>query len=39
MNPADAAFALREFIKPETVIPMHCLTNPGLPGTPAGFIK
>lgn len=39
MNPADAAMATREFIKPKVVIPMHYLTNPGLPGTPAEFIK
>jgi L-ascorbate metabolism protein UlaG (beta-lactamase superfamily) len=39
MNPADAAFATREFIKPKAVIPMHYLTNPGLPGTPAEFVK
>jgi L-ascorbate metabolism protein UlaG (beta-lactamase superfamily) len=39
MNPADAAFAVREFIKPKAVIPMHYLTNPALPGTPAEFIK
>lgn len=39
MNPADAAFAVREFIKPKAVIPMHYLTNPGLPGTPAEFTK
>jgi L-ascorbate metabolism protein UlaG (beta-lactamase superfamily) len=39
MNPADAAMATREFIKPKTVIPMHYLTNPGLPGTPAEYIK
>ena len=39
MNPADAAMATREFIKPKTVIPMHYLTNPGLPGTPADYIK
>ena len=39
MNPADAAMVTREFIKPKTVIPMHYLTNPGLPGTPAEFIK
>lgn len=29
----------REFIKPKAVIPMHYLTNPGLPGTPAEYIK
>ena len=39
MNPVDAAFVTREFIKPKAVIPMHYLTNPGLPGTPAEFIK
>lgn len=39
MNPADAAFAVREFIKPKAVIPMHYLTNPALPGTPAEFTK
>ncbi len=39
MNPQDAAMVTREFIKPKTVIPMHYLTNPGLPGTPAEFIK
>ncbi len=39
MNPADAAMVTREFIKPKMVIPMHYLTNPGLPGTPAEFIK
>jgi L-ascorbate metabolism protein UlaG (beta-lactamase superfamily) len=39
MNPAAAAMAVREFIRPKTVIPMHYLTNPSLPGTPAEFIK
>jgi L-ascorbate metabolism protein UlaG (beta-lactamase superfamily) len=39
MNPVDAAFALREFIKPKAVIPMHYGTNPLLPGTPAELIK
>jgi L-ascorbate metabolism protein UlaG (beta-lactamase superfamily) len=37
MNPADAAMAIREFIKPKAVIPMHYGTNPLLPGTPAEF--
>jgi L-ascorbate metabolism protein UlaG (beta-lactamase superfamily) len=39
MNPSDAAFVVREFIKPKVAIPMHYLTNPALPGTPAEFIK
>lgn len=37
MNPADAAMAARDLIKAKVVIPMHYLTNPGLPGTPAQF--
>lgn len=37
MNPADAAMAARDLIKAKTVIPMHYLTNPALPGTPAQF--
>lgn len=39
MNPDDAAMVVREFIKPKAVIPMHYLTNPGLPGTPAEFVR
>ena len=39
MNPSDAAFAVRELIKPRMVVPMHYLTNPALPGTPAEFTK
>ena len=39
MNPGDAAFATREFIKLKAVIPMYYLTNSGLPGTPAEYIK
>lgn len=38
MNPVHAAMVTREFIKPKAVIPMHYLTNPGLPGTPAEYI-
>jgi L-ascorbate metabolism protein UlaG (beta-lactamase superfamily) len=39
MNPQDAAMVTKDFIKPKAVIPMHYLTNPGLPGTPADYIK
>ena len=39
MNPQMAAFVTKDFIKPKAVIPMHYLTNPGLPGTPADYIK
>jgi L-ascorbate metabolism protein UlaG (beta-lactamase superfamily) len=37
MNPSDAAMAARDLIRAKAVIPMHYLTNPGLPGTPAQF--
>jgi L-ascorbate metabolism protein UlaG (beta-lactamase superfamily) len=37
MNPADAAFATKEWIKPKMVLPMHYGTNPFLKGTPAEF--
>jgi L-ascorbate metabolism protein UlaG (beta-lactamase superfamily) len=39
MNPADAAYAARELIRPKAVVPMHYGTNPGLPGTPDEFRK
>lgn len=39
MNPADAAWAVKELIKPKAVVPMHYLTNPALPGTPAEFMQ
>ena len=39
MNPQHAAMVTKDFIRPKAVIPMHYLTNPGLPGTPADFIK
>ncbi len=39
MNPQMAAMVTKEFIKPKAVIPMHYLTNPGLPGTPADYVK
>ena len=39
LNPVDAAFATREFIKPRFVIPMHYGTTPQLAGTPEEFIK
>ena len=34
MDPADAAYALRELIKPKFAIPMHYGANPLLKGTP-----
>ena len=39
MKPQHAAMVTKDFIKPKAVIPMHYLTNPGLPGTPADYIK
>jgi L-ascorbate metabolism protein UlaG (beta-lactamase superfamily) len=37
MDPVDAAFATKEWIKPKMVLPMHYGTNPSLKGTPAEF--
>ena len=38
MDPVDAAYALREFIKPKFAIPMHYGTNPFNQGTPQELI-
>ncbi len=37
MGPEDAAFAIREWIKPKMVLPMHYNSNPLTPGTLAEF--
>ena len=39
MNPADAAYATRELIKPKAAIPMHYGTTPALSGTPEEYVK
>jgi L-ascorbate metabolism protein UlaG (beta-lactamase superfamily) len=39
MGPEDAAFAIRNWIKPKAVIPMHYNSNPLTPGTLAEFRK
>lgn len=39
MNPADAAMATRELIKPKMAIPMHYGTTPALSGTPEEYVK
>ena len=39
MDPADAAYALRELIKPKFAIPMHYNTNPFNRGTPEELMK
>lgn len=37
MDPKDAAYATREWVKPKMVLPMHYGTNPFLRGTPEQF--
>ena len=37
LDPADAAFAIREFLKPRYAIPIHYGTTPLLKGTPEEF--
>ncbi len=37
MDPKDAAYATREFLKPRYAIPIHYGTNPQLKGTPAEY--
>ena len=37
MDPKDAAFAVKELIKPKMAWPMHYASNPMLKGTPAEF--
>lgn len=39
MNPADAAMATRDFIKPRMALPMHYGTTPALSGTPQEYIQ
>ena len=39
MNPADAAYATREYLKPKYVLPFHYATNPFLTGTPQEYIE
>ncbi len=39
MDPKDAAFATREWLKPKFAIPIHYGTFPPLKGTPADFIQ
>jgi L-ascorbate metabolism protein UlaG (beta-lactamase superfamily) len=39
MNPADAAMATRELIKPKMAWPIHYATTPQLTGTPEEYIK
>jgi L-ascorbate metabolism protein UlaG (beta-lactamase superfamily) len=38
MDPADAAYAVRELIKPKAVVPMHYGTNPLARGTAREFV-
>src|SRR5579862_923052 len=39
LNPQDAAWVTREWIKPKAAMPMHYGTNPYLKGTPEEFVK
>ena len=39
MNPEDAAFATREWLKPKFALPFHYGTNPMLKGTPEEFTR
>ena len=39
MDPADAAWAVKELIKPKAVIPMHYGTNPLAKGTAKEFVE
>ena len=38
MDPVDAAYATREWLKPKFVIPMHYGTTPLLKGTPQEYM-
>ena len=39
MDPKDAAFATREYLKPRYAIPIHYGTNPMLKGTPEEYVQ
>jgi L-ascorbate metabolism protein UlaG (beta-lactamase superfamily) len=39
MNPADAAYATKNFIKPKYALPFHYATNPFLTGMPQEYVK
>ena len=39
MNPVDAAYATRNFLKPKYALPFHYATNPFLVGTPQEYMK
>jgi L-ascorbate metabolism protein UlaG (beta-lactamase superfamily) len=39
MDPQDAAYAVREWLKPKIAIPMHYGTTPLLKGTPEEFTR
>ena len=38
LDPKDAAYATKEFLKPRFVIPMHYGTTPVLKGTPQEYL-
>lgn len=39
MNPEDAAYATKTWLKPKYAVPMHYASNPFLKGTPAEYMK
>ena len=39
MNPADAAYATRNYLKPKYALPFHYATSPFLTGTPQEYMK
>jgi L-ascorbate metabolism protein UlaG (beta-lactamase superfamily) len=39
MDPKDAAYATREWLKPRFAVPMHYGTNPYLKGTPGEYLR
>ncbi len=39
MNPVDAAYATRNYLKPKYALPFHYATNPFLTGTPQEYTK
>jgi L-ascorbate metabolism protein UlaG (beta-lactamase superfamily) len=39
MDPGDAAYAVRELLKPKFALPMHYGTTPQLKGTPEEFTR
>jgi L-ascorbate metabolism protein UlaG (beta-lactamase superfamily) len=39
MSPQDAAYAIREYLRPKLAVPMHSGTFPVLKGTPEEYLQ